>query len=79
MGTGYHEDYNFECYANCIGKTMRRAEFEINDKALAEELFATCEHGTLCLVDEDEPYAVPLNFVWHDFNTPYKMHRHIKL
>lgn len=45
---------------------MRRAEFEINDKALVEELFATCEHGTLCLVDEDEPYAVPLNFVWHD-------------
>ena len=45
---------------------MRRSEFEINDKALVEELFATCEHGTLCLVDEDEPYAVPLNFVWHD-------------
>ena len=45
---------------------MRRSEFEINDKALVEELFATCEHGTLCLVDEDEPYTVPLNFVWHD-------------
>lgn len=45
---------------------MRRAEFEVNDKQLIEEVLATCEHGTLCLVDEGEPYAVPLNFVWHD-------------
>lgn len=45
---------------------MRRSEFEVTDKHLIEEVCATCEHGTLCLVDEGEPYAVPLNFVWHD-------------
>jgi len=44
---------------------MRRAEFEVNDKKLLEEVLRTCEYGTLCLVDGDEPYSVPLNFVWH--------------
>lgn len=45
---------------------MRRSEFEVNDRHLIQEVLASCEHGTLCLVDEGEPYAVPLNFVWHD-------------
>ena len=45
---------------------MRRSEFEVNDTHLIQEVLASCEHGTLCLVDGDEPYAVPLNFVWHD-------------
>ncbi|WP_333803878.1 pyridoxamine 5'-phosphate oxidase family protein [Sulfurospirillum sp.] len=45
---------------------MRRSEFEVNDIQLAQEILASCEHGTLCLVDGDEPYAVPLNFAWYD-------------
>jgi len=45
---------------------MRRAEFEVNDPKRIEELFASCEYGTLCLMDEDEPYGVPLNFVWYE-------------
>lgn len=45
---------------------MRRSEFEVNDTHLIQEILASCEHGTLCLVDGDEPYAVPLNFVWYD-------------
>lgn len=45
---------------------MRRSEFEVNDTHLIQEVLASCEHGTLCLVDEGEPYAVPLNFAWHD-------------
>lgn len=45
---------------------MRRAEFEVNDPKLLEELLSSCEYGTLCLIDGDEPYSVPLNFVWHD-------------
>lgn len=40
---------------------MRRSEFEVNDRHLIQEVLASCEHGTLCLVDEGEPYAVPLN------------------
>jgi len=54
---------------------MRRAEFEINDKALVEELFATCEHGTLCLVDEDEPYAVPLNLFGTMKRSAFMVHK----
>ncbi|WP_263832662.1 pyridoxamine 5'-phosphate oxidase family protein [Sulfurospirillum oryzae] len=45
---------------------MRRSEFEVHDKAVFEELLATCEYGTLSLIDEDEPYGVPLNFVWYE-------------
>lgn len=45
---------------------MRRAEFEVNDPKLLEELLSSCEYGTLCLIDGDKPYSVPLNFVWHD-------------
>ncbi len=44
---------------------MRRAEFEVRDEAAMEELLAECEYGTLSLVDEGEPYGVPVNFVWH--------------
>ena len=45
---------------------MRRAEFEVKDTTLLEELLSTCEYGTLSLIDGDEPYGVPLNFVWYE-------------
>ncbi len=45
---------------------MRRAEFEIKDEAAFEALLSECEYGTLSLVDEGEPYGVPVNFVWRD-------------
>ena len=45
---------------------MRRAEFEVKDKSALENLLAECEHGTLSLVDDGEPYGVPLNFVYFD-------------
>lgn len=45
---------------------MRRAEFEVHDPALIAEVLNSCEYGTLSLVDGDEPYGVPINFVWHD-------------
>ena len=41
---------------------MRRAEFEVNDPSLIEEVLNSCEYGTLSLVDGDEPYGVPINF-----------------
>ncbi len=43
---------------------MRRAEFEVKDEAAIEALLAECEYGTLSLVDDGEPYGVPVNFVW---------------
>jgi len=45
---------------------MRRAEFEVNDTQRIEALLAECEYGTLCLMDDHMPYAVPLNFVWYE-------------
>jgi uncharacterized protein len=44
---------------------MRRAEFEVKDEAAFEGLLAECEYGTLSLIDGEEPYGVPVNFVWH--------------
>ena len=45
---------------------MRRAEFEIKDKAALEGLLSECEYGTLALLDGDAPYCIPLNFVWFE-------------
>lgn len=45
---------------------MRRAEFEVKDKSALENLLAECDYGTLSLVDGNEPYGVPLNFVYFD-------------
>lgn len=45
---------------------MRRTEFDVNDTTLLEELLATCDYGTLSLVDGDIPYGVPLNFAWYE-------------
>lgn len=45
---------------------MRRAEFEVNDPSLIEEVLNSCEYGTLSLVDGDVPYGVPINFAWHE-------------
>ncbi|MEY4504338.1 MAG: hypothetical protein RL154_631 [Pseudomonadota bacterium] len=44
---------------------MRRNEFEIKDQNALEALLAECEYGTLGLINNDEPYCVPVNFVWH--------------
>lgn len=44
---------------------MRRSEFEVMDEAALEGLLAECEYGTLSLIDDGEPYGVPVNFVWH--------------
>lgn len=44
---------------------MRRAEFEVKDKEVFEAVLAECEYGTLSLIDGNEPYGVPVNFVWY--------------
>ena len=45
---------------------VRRSEFDIKDEAAFEVLMSECEYGTLSLIDEGEPYGVPVNFVWFD-------------
>ena len=37
--------------------------FKIEDKALINEILDSMEYGTLALSSDDEPYAVPINFV----------------
>ena len=43
---------------------MRRNEFNITNHEALLELLASCEYGTLSLVDEKTPYGVPINFAW---------------
>lgn len=45
---------------------MRRSEFEVQDNEAFDALLAECEYGTLSLIDNGEPYGVPVNFVWYD-------------
>ena len=37
--------------------------FEIKDKTIINELLDSVEYGTLAVSHNNEPYAVPLNFV----------------
>lgn len=43
---------------------MRRNEFNIQSKDALLELLSACDYGTLCLVDDNTPYGVPVNFAW---------------
>ncbi|PRM89468.1 antibiotic resistance protein [Aliarcobacter cryaerophilus] len=45
---------------------MRRDEFNINDKNSIDEILQACEYGTLSLINNDRPYSVALNFVYHN-------------
>ncbi len=51
-------------------RAMRRGK-QLLSKHLTEAVMARCSNGVLaCLGDNDYPYAVPLNYVYHD-NTIY--------
>lgn len=43
---------------------MRRDEFLVTNKETIEEILNECEYGVLSLINENEPYGVPLNFVY---------------
>lgn len=49
---------------------MRRSEFEIKDKAIIEDVFASAEYGTFALCLDNKPYSIPVNFVY-DGNVIY--------
>lgn len=47
-------------------REMRRIR-QLMSAERASEVLTRCSNGVLaCLGDEEYPYAVPLNFVWHD-------------
>lgn len=45
---------------------MRHSQFAITDKTKIETLLQTVSYGTLALAKEDQPYSIPLNFVYED-------------
>lgn len=46
---------------------MRRNEFKIDNESALQEFLDTCDYGTLCLSNNEEPYGVPLNFAsWEE-------------
>ena len=40
--------------------------FTVDDSAVIEEMLARVEYGTLALCEENHPYSLPINFVYHD-------------
>lgn len=44
---------------------IRKQTWAITDATVVDQLLRTCRVGFLGLVDRDEPYVVPLNYVWY--------------
>ena len=53
---------------------MRRKDKEITDKTVIEEVFMENDVGRLAMSVDDQPYVVPLNFVY--FNGKIFFHSH---
>ncbi|HUJ42710.1 MAG TPA: pyridoxamine 5'-phosphate oxidase family protein [Opitutaceae bacterium] len=45
---------------------MRRTDKEVTDQRIIDEIFATAEVCRIAMVDNGEPYVVPLNFGYRD-------------
>lgn len=45
---------------------MRREEFSVDDEEQIIEILGECEYGVLGLIDDNEPYSIPLNFVYFE-------------
>jgi len=54
---------------------MRRKEKEITDKAVIEEVLRENEVGRLALLVDNQPYIVPLNFVYFDGKIFFHSHK----
>jgi uncharacterized protein len=46
--------------------SLRKHQMAVTDEAKIEQLLRDARVGCLGLVDGDEPYVIPMNFVWHD-------------
>ncbi|MDI3329039.1 MAG: pyridoxamine 5'-phosphate oxidase family protein, partial [Alicyclobacillaceae bacterium] len=49
---------------DCTSKGMRREKKAVRAQEQVDEFLETAHVGCLGLVDGDEPYVVPLNYVW---------------
>ena len=50
---------------NIATEGIRKQNLAVDDANAIEHLLRTSRVGYLGLVDGDEPYVVPLNFIWH--------------
>jgi nitroimidazol reductase NimA-like FMN-containing flavoprotein (pyridoxamine 5'-phosphate oxidase superfamily) len=53
---------------------MRRKEKEITEKAVIEEVLREQEVGRLATSVSDQPYVVPINYVYHDGRIIFHSH-----
>jgi uncharacterized protein len=54
---------------------MRRKEKEITEKVVIEEILREQEVGRLATSVGDEPYVVPINYVYHDGKIIFHSHK----
>ncbi len=54
---------------------MRRKEKEITEKAVIEEVLMENDVGRLATAIGDEPYVVPLNYVYYDGKVVFHSHK----
>ncbi|MDD6553326.1 MAG: pyridoxamine 5'-phosphate oxidase family protein [Prevotellaceae bacterium] len=55
---------------NYINNTVRRQD-RLMDEARAREILRTTEYGVLSLTDGDQPYGIPVNFIWDGKDSIY--------
>lgn len=54
---------------------MRRKEKEITEKAVIEEVLKENQVGRLGMATDNEPYVVPLNYVYYDGKVIFHSHK----
>lgn len=45
-----------------------KAQFEIKDENIIQDIINNCEYGTLALCKDNIPYSVPMNYTYHNNN-----------
>lgn len=53
-----------------INETVRRQD-RLMDEERAREILKTAEYGVLSMVDGDQPYGIPVNFIWDGKDSIY--------
>lgn len=53
-----------------INDTVRRQD-RLMDEGRAREILKTAEYGVLSLTDGDQPYGIPVNFIWDGKDSIY--------
>lgn len=53
-----------------INDTVRRQD-RLMDEERAREILKTAEYGVLSMTDGDQPYGIPVNFIWDGKDSIY--------